>query len=67
MLTAVSWGASLVPPLCPRRSRLLCADGRVKGAKLLGGVWILSRSVMDPRLPHGRPRKKVKPESVKPE
>lgn len=44
------------PGLGARRLRTLCATGRIPGAQLLGGIWLLPEAfVVAPGKPVGNP------------
>jgi hypothetical protein len=59
MITPDEWGAALKPPISGRRVRVLCEEGRVKGAKKFGEgircLWMIPKDAPDPRKPAGRP------------
>lgn len=42
--------------ISPRRARVLAEAGRIKGAKLIGGSWIVPAGSGYTRKPAGRPK-----------
>ena len=60
MLTPEEWGSRLEPKISARRVRVLCEEGRVRGARRIGegnrALWQIPEGAPDPRKAPGRPK-----------